>query len=580
MGIESDGSRVWDALQALRDANLIISAVSGEFGAEARQKAVDAIGDVLRAGIAAGKTGSAEFEGIKPGTLEGVESGMGRWVADRQWTDLEQQLLACAASALTQGLFAEEICELVDRADELCQARTLSLRADGITDPVSAVVAATYHPFSGPNDRCLAATAVAKSYRYAEMMAGPRTSRPSNGLAVRLSDGAGDRSWGRLYLAVLSINPADPADRAVFAPLFRRAWEAGGYHLRIEALQRAEDIALYGSADEPHRAEIIEILESLETRHVMLGSYIVEALARFGQIENETDPDELREAILDVISDPDSDDNCQQAVAIVSYQFEEQSLVGPYYEAVEALTPHQRARLLVMAARGAEPVHSPHLDWTVGQLADLVPTGDTEIDAAAKAVFAAFFDGPPENAVAPQEAALACLHAIRGWAEFEAAPPPESDGLTPAQKNWRHVAGLLFSYERDGAQVDIEETWRALLAEPGITAATLAQIEHADYGSQWDEKTQMIVRRNDLRPLIADYSEHMRRLLEQALDNLAENPLPRYSRGSDIAKFAMRTLGIVGDETTAGRLQVYTLDAETGADAVDAIRRINDRAAQ
>ena len=488
LSIESNSSRVWEGLQALCDANLITSAVLGEFGAETRQKATDGVRDVLRSGIAAAESDAVEFEGISPGTLEGVEYGMGRWVAERRWSDIEQVLLACAGTALMRGLFAEEVCELVDRADELCLARTRSLEAEGIADPVSAVVAATYAPFSGPSDRCLAATIVAKSYRYAEMMAGPRASRPGSGLAVRFSGGADDRSWGRYYLAVLSINPADPADRAVFAPLFRRAWEAGGYHLQLEALQKAEDIALYGSADEAHNAEIIEVLETLETRHVFLQSSIVEALARFGQIENQTDPDALREVILDAISDSDSDDNCQQASSIVSYQFEEQSIVGPYYEAVEALTPHQKTRLLAMAARGSEPVHSPLLDWTLGQLADLVLTGDPEIDTATKSVFAGFFDGPPANAVMPQTAALACLHAIRGWAKFEPALPSAPDDLTPAEQNWRLVAGLLFGYERYDAQVDAEETWRALLAQPGRTAATLAQIEHADIRSHWDEE--------------------------------------------------------------------------------------------
>ena len=72
----------------------------------------------------------------------------------------------------------------------------------------------------------------------------------------------------------------------------------------------------------------------------------------------------------------------------------------------------------------------------------------------------------------------------------------------------------------------------------------------------------------------------MRRLLEQALDNQDENPLPLHSQGRDTVKFAIRTLGIVGDEATAERLRFYILDPDTGAAAVDAIREINDRAAQ
>ncbi len=580
LSIESDSILVWDALQTLCEGNLISCAVSGEFGAETRQKATEAIRDVLRTGISNTESDRVGFEGTHPGTLEGIENGLGCWVIDRQWTQLEKQLLACAGTALIRGLFAEEVCELVDRTDELCLARVRILKAEGIRNPASAVVAATYGPTLGPSDQCLAATIVAKSYQNAEMMAGPRDSRVSNGLAGRLSADAGDNSWGRYYLAVLSINPADRADRTVFAPLFRRAWEAGGYHLRLEALQKAEHIALFGDAAETHRAEIIEILESLETENVFLGSSIVEALALFGQIENETDPNELREMILEVISDLDRVDSCQQAVSIISCQFEDQNIVGPYYEAVETLTPHQKARLLVMAARGSETVDSLFLDWTFGQLAAIVPAGDPDIDSAAQAVFATLFDGPPENAIAPQQAALACLHAIRGWAKLGPALPPKSNDLTATQRNWRLVASLLFRYERDDALVEVEETWQALLAEPGRTAATLAQIEDAGLLSRSDEEAQEFISRNYIGCLAADYPEHMRRLLEQSLDDFDNKSLPWHSRGRDTAKFTIRNLGIVGDETTAERLRVYTLDPETGATAVEAIRRINDRVAQ
>ena len=230
-----------------------------------------------------------------------------------------------------------------------------------------------------------------------------------------------------------------------------------------------------------------------------------------------------------------------------------------------------------MAVAGTEPGISVHLAWTFEQLATLVPTGDAEIDDAAKEVFAAFFDGPPEKAVMPQDVSGACLTAIRGWAKIESALPPEPRNLSPTQRNWRLVASLLFRNERSDAKVDTEKTWSTLLAEPSQTAATLAQIKHADIRSTWDEEAQDFVGRRYLERLTEDYPERMRHLFERALENQAEDPFHPEHQANDTANFAIRTLGIIGDETTAALLRVYTLDPETGHAAVEAIRQINDR---
>ena len=577
LGIAGDSDRIWEALCDLCDPALFSSAIAGEMGTEIRLKALDGVRDVLQAGIAATAAANITFEGIHTGTLEGVEYGMGRWVTNRRWTELERALLASTGTAVLRGLFVDEVCELVDRTDRLCSSRARSLKADGIVNPVSAVVAATYGPNYQNDDSGLAATLVARAFRNASMMSGPYSGRDSDGLASRLADGAGDRSWGRYYFAVVSINPTDSADRGLFASLLRRAWDASGDHLRLEALHKAQDLAAFCSADDPHHAEVIEVLESLEPSNLFLQSSLVEALARFGEIKNLTTPEELQDEILAVISNPDNAEICRDAGRIVSFQFEEPNIVGPYYEAVQGLAAQQKARLFVMAVAGTEPGISVHLAWTLEQLATLVPTGDAEIDDAAKEVFAAFFDGPPEKAVMPQDVSGACLAAIRGWAKIESALPPEPRNLSPAQRNWRLVASLLFRNERGDAKVDTEKTWSALLAEPNQTAATLAQIKHADIRSLWDEEAQDFIVRRYLERLAEDYPERMRHLFERALENQAEDPFHPEHQANDTANFAIRTLGIIGDEATAALLRVYTLDPETGHAAVEAIRQINDR---
>ena len=364
---------------------------------------------------------------------------------------------------------------------------------------------------------------------------------------------------------MLSTDPDDGLDRALFASLLRRAWDAGGYHLQLKALSVAK---FFGQCDEPFRSEILDVVRTLNPRHLFLQGSLVELLACFGEINNSTTVEQLRAHIRTTISRPDDIERCRLAYSIVSDQFEDEDIVGPYFAAVDGLTTNEKAWLYAMAARGVEPSLSMHLSWTLDQLVELVPTGDSAVDNAAKAVFADFLsDGPIEDAVIVTEAATPCLTAVRGWAKFEAALPPATGAPTPAQRNWRLVANLLLCSERDDAVVDPEETWRVLLLEPQQTIVTLASLDAA-----------RSTRAPDFGHLLAEYPKPLRQLFECALDNPTKVPVDRLHRWARTDHFVIRMLGAVGDESTAARLCVHTHDPEAGGTAVDAIRKIYGRA--
>ena len=473
--IERDGRRTWGAMKALRDAGLMLSAVVGGYGPETAAPAAADIRDVLHAGIAAADPKRASFEATESEHRQGWALG-GCWATPRRWSDTELALLAVAGMSLHRGLFVDEACELIDRTDELCQTRARLLQADGTTNPISTVVEATLSQMAHQEDRenCgLAVPYVVAAFGRAKMLARFGANGKSRGLALRLADGAGGYSWGRFYFALLAADPADPADRAVFLSLLRRVWDAGGYHLQLEALETAKTFGMHGGTEDPHRTEIIEVLHSIETGDLFLSTSLVEALAQFGEIETETTVEELQERIREIMSGPDDMESCQAARGIVSMQYETQEIVGPCFEAIEELTVPEKVRLFTMAARGSEP-GAFLLYSTLGQLADLVPTANADLDKAAKDAFESFLDGPPEDVVMPQEAASACRAAICGWARFDRSIPPGPGEATAAQRSWRLAAGLLLAHERDDAEVDVEDTWRTLLADPGQTVATLA----------------------------------------------------------------------------------------------------------
>ena len=392
--------------------------------------------------------------------------------------------------------------------------------------------------------------------------------RPA-GLPGRFAADATVRSWGRFYLALLCVDPDDVSDQALFASLLRSAWNAGGYHVQLQALSVAK---FFGGSTEPHRSEILDAVRGLDSADVILQSTLLKVLARFGEIENRTAVEELQDAIREVIAHPNDIAYCHTASGMISQQFEDEAIFGPYYAAIDGLTPDEKAWLFTMAARGSDPSVSMWLCWTLDQLTDLVATGDDGLDTAAKSAFATLLGGPPEDAMMPTEAAGACLVAIRGWAKFEPDLPPESAESTPAQKNWRMITRLLLRYERDDVVVDEEEIWRDLLSHRQQTILTLASLEDAT-GSSLDPQPTALTR------LIEDYPEHLRRLFEWALANPEEVPTDRLHRRTFSSNFVIRMLGVVGDESTAARLEVYLLDPEAGRDAVDAIREINSRVA-
>ncbi|MCQ3812484.1 MAG: hypothetical protein KTV68_18250, partial [Acidimicrobiia bacterium] len=578
--IERSTQRIWDVIKALCDERLMLSALLGDYGPEVAALAEADIRDVLHVGIASADPENAFFETIGSGQQEGWAIG-GYWVTNRRWSETELKLLAVAGRGLYRGLLVEEVCELFDRTDELCQAQARLLQGNGKTNPISMVVEATFSQVAHQEDRenCgLAVPYVAVAFEYVSMDAPFRDHRRSIGLATRLADGAGKYSWGRYYLAILAVNPVDPTDQAIFASLLRRVWAAGGYHLQLQALHKATDLGLFGGTEDPHRSEIIDVLRSIETSNLFLSTSLLDALAEFHEIESETTIEQLHERIRQTISRPRDMESCCAARTIVSMQYESQELVGPYCEAIGVLTNAEKAWLLTMAARGSDP-DSWHLDSTLEQLSDLVPSGNADLDSAAKDVFAAYLDGPPEDASMPQVASAACRAAIRGWAQFESEIPPGPDNATPAQESWCLIASLLLFYERDDAAVDTEAIWGALLSEPAQAVATLAHIESADNQHLWDRQAQVPYHRRDLPQLAEDYPESIRRLFEWALDNLAVIPTDPFIHKKSPLNFAIRMLGLVGVETTAEKLRFYTLDPETGSAAVQAIRLINNRSA-
>lgn len=576
LNIEGDPQRVWEALKVLESPELVCSALTAAYGVDVAEMASQAIQDTLQKGIAATETASFKSN---TGPL-----GDGRWITDHGWSRWERGLLTAAGQGFARGMFFDDICELIDRTDEICLAQTRRLKAAGDPIPVSRIVEGTYTQRAASADgHGLAMSYIARAFEvtvmrgvfagtddYATSIQSMRAHFASewerNRIASRLVAGAGDLSWGRYYFALLGIDPNDPSEEAIFARLLRRAWDSNASNVRLQALYASQ---WFVAASEPHRSEIATVLEALESNNWALQSTIVEALAWFGRIKNPTTAEETISDIRRMISHPDDTEQCELARKAVSSQFEPQEIVGPYAAAIESLTRLEKVRLYTMAVRGSDPSGSPHIAITLSELADLLPTGDATLDKAAKSVILPFLDGPPERSFTPSDAVDACLAAIRGWAKFESILSPETNALEPRQRNWRIVASLPLGYEHNNGPNDAEGIWHTLLNQPRETIATIANLDSASPSAM--EDFQQPIRR-PLRDLAEEYQEPLRRLFEWAINNPSDMPV-EVSRTRP--NFVMRMLAVVGDASTAAKLRLYTLDPESGEAAVEAIRQIN-----
>lgn len=561
LGIEPDAHTTLEALQYLADPNQFAAALAGEYGVAVSRLVSERVRDVLCRAIAA--------TDADHGHLETDNSMFGRWEITNPWTPCEQALLTAAGRALAEGRFVDEICDLIDHTDAVCLDEARVLKAEGCAWPISTVVASTYsqgHPSDG---HALAASYVVTAFELASMTSRFSPRGPVAGLARRFAATQNERAWGRLYLASLAVSPSDADDVAQFPTLLSHALQAGGYHLQLEALQAAE---YFGGSPEPHRSAILEMIDGFTTTNWALQSTIVEVLSRFGELEERITVDDLMSEIRGVLTRADDPLAHRAAAGIISSQFEDENIVGPYCEAIAGLSEIDRVRLLTMGARGGDHVSSMFIDWTIDELAALVPTGDDALDQAAKAAFAPFLTGPPSDAFMPTEGARGFVAAVRGWAKLDPILPVMDRDLSVEERSWRLTAELLLGLERMDWTTDPSDTWRELMQDPRSTILVLATLEHA--GAMPDRRDG---RAAAIDQLIDAHPTEIRTLCEWGLNHLEPVSTPPAPPRHDLHRFVVRILGRVGDLGTVDRLQVLTVDPELGTTAVSSIRQIHER---
>jgi hypothetical protein len=550
LALEPDLDRVAESLACLDDEALLFTAATGELGRE-RERVTEAIlNDLLDEAVVVTRDAEVQDGGLAA-----------RWSTERSWSAPERAQFAVVGRLLHRGRFVERVFSLLEVTDEATARAIDRLRAEGARAPISDVTGAAYAFQIGDGSHDLPASIVLRAATHHGWV---RAEAPS-AAASRIPGTPGDWRWGALFLALALVRPDDPVDARLVAPLLRRSWDQGSYHLRLDALQHVEHAAyvLRGEA----RDAVVAMLEGLASTDVGTGTALVEALAAYDLIAPAHDLADIEADIQGVLAEPARADAAKRARSIVVSQLEDERVLGPYTEAIASLDARDRAMLLALAT-AATPNEDWFADWLVRQLVDEGDLGDAGTHATLIR-----FAGPPEpdRWSSPHTSASAYLGAARGCAQFAETPPFEvaSEGVARALGL---VAELAFWHAREelGAPVDDVRTadvW-AELAGP-VRASAVAAFHYARLADSFPSETPI----HD--PLVARNPSVIRDIFEWSLVHRDRIDHARGLGGP--AEYIVGVLEAVGNAETATLLRSYANDRALGKSAAAAIRAIDAR---
>lgn len=550
LGVDHDPARRAELLRALADPALYLDALNGFFGAESVED--------TRAAISGALAEAAFTTTVDNATFEPIDDYFGRWHMNTPWTPAQVALLRCAGLALRLGQFVPEVTSLLDRTDVVVAATARHRRAQGINNPLTAVISSTYVAGGEPS-RSLAATLVIQAEARMPTSAGRD---PSPFPIEHLLADAGPQSWGRLYVACEAADHRVHAHQELIVDLLRRAWEAGSYHLRLHALQMA---TRNGRGLDPATAdEIAETLHGFRTHHPFLQSSIVEALAACGRVVSDVTESDIAAEVEGVLSDPFHSDKRQLAAQLVGLMFEDEDLVGPVWRVIDALPARQRALLMAIAASVSGWMFR---GWALRQSIKHVDANDSVLWFVQLTVLRMAAVPPARNGFMMQEEVEVHIVGVRGLARLSGETPPQPASNDERDRAWGCVDQLLAGLE--GVDVGATAIWSELLND------------HAAAGVQvlWELRFGGILE-DDLSAhaeLIATYPGEVRRLLEWGLthrDSLSE---PATRSMSDLEGYIVGTLGQVGDAGTARLLESLRSDNDLAESVVTALRYLHAR---
>lgn len=556
LDLETQPVRRYELLRNLSNGELLRAGLLGRFGDEVRSRLHNDAHTVF-----------ATAKKITPGAwLETPPVGerelhSERWHLAEPLDVFSRGLIVAAARCVDYGLFIEDIAALLQVTDQKIDHVVAVLRAEGFKTPLSAVVGSTYGIFRH-TDEMLPASMIADALQFHSRW--PGRERGNVASATELFQSSYRHGWGLLHTALQVVDAEHSTDRVLFPELLTAAWSAGGYHLRLHALDTARYMAgpLQGSEQFDH---VKDFLSQIEPSDWALNSLLMEVLAAYDGIEPLNSLAGIRNEIDEVLAAPPSNDSDSAAFRIFSSQFEDHRVLGPYYEAIETLDEQDRRRLLTMAVRGRSE-YSMFGDTLLAELTQLARPEDLEILESLQLEAAQL---RTDSGMAQESVGIHVL-AVQGLSIFSAPLPAPGPGLPPA---WQLIDQLILALA-NGDERELRAAgarcWPELLSSAAGTAIdALYNIAHA-HGIVLRAGTT-----STYGSLTAAFPVETHDLMAWGLAHpdsvVATSPLSHLDTHH---RFIINELGRLGTPATATLLEPWVADPHLGDTAAAAIREL------
>ncbi|MGA9284115.1 MAG: nuclease-related domain-containing protein [Solirubrobacteraceae bacterium] len=547
VALERDERRVSEILIACEHSDLLFAAATGRLGVSAAIVTETILTDALNAACAQTTKGDATFDA-------GAD-----FIFGGQWTlpdgPAAHAHLATIGRLLTHGHFVDSCARLLDSTDALC-ARLLDEAHPASSAFADRMFAATY-ALGGRNT--LPATTLVRSAVEGAMF---NRDRPETAeVALELMRGRGDDALGRLYVAAEFIRRGTSS--SILTEVIVGCLEARRYHLRLLGLQLAHTCGR--SLDGQARQQVLDAVHALPTDNLAISSSVVETLSALGDLAPVRNIEDITEEIQMVLGMRDDPLGRKMAYGIISSQFDA-DVIGPYYEAVAALSDTDRQRLLAIALYGGE-TDSMSMGWILGEIKDLA----NPLTRSAVERYVARAD--PSTWFSSQEGMDGIVRALQLLVadDIPLPDPVDSGAADPA---WRASLALVMSSLADAdTPQPVERTWAALLdCHRDVVASLLLNLRQ-----MWGLHATGLKNPQDVHDrLLATMPAAGLSVLIWSLEHPNRiRSLSRYDHGS--RDYLVGMLGRIGDRRASEALRRLIDDPAIGEAAAAAVRAIEMR---
>lgn len=339
------------------------------------------------------------------------------------------------------------------------------------------------------------------------------------------------------------------------------------YHLQLATLDFCVHLR---DVEDVVKVKMIAALEgSMDKLGGLMNAIIFDALKGLGGLDAEEE--NYRKVVLEEIENVLSESGPQaemEAWNVFSRQFDH-PFDGLYWEEIDNLTNDQKQNLLFKALKGASTEYVSFVGILIRRLTDF---GDPAVSEAIEP----WLSLPAKKAVMPQDAVEAFFAAHEAMGNLKLQLPPASASPVDVDQTMQ-ACGELAYWSCRLSNSELESSSQTL----GARNTLLAHSASASAGALWSSTSRMLSSDGARTHVANSYPDTALVVCRDALTNRkSQKTYHEHGFMDDLARissFSIQVIGQFGDAADLQNLRCLCDDEALGREAIDAIRKIEDR---